>query len=185
MKCFFFSAAVLMSLVVAVESQRATSSCNDLLNARAVPDKLVRIVNEEPGRFRPTDRQGRPFDLQHHLGKVVTVEFWATWCGICRATMKQTDSLQRRSRDDLVVVAWSDDPEETQPEAVQLLETMHYDFILVFGEKSQRSLDIPFLPARLIIDRSGHLRVMEFGYTPASARQFELQLRAILAEPVR
>src|SRR5688572_32426988 len=53
-------------------------------------------IDEDLGRFEPLDLRGRPFDVRQYLGKVVIVEFWATWCGICRVTMQQTRSEERR-----------------------------------------------------------------------------------------
>ena len=50
----------------------------------------------------------------------------------------------------------------------------------MFGDVDRLSLSIPFLPARLIIDRTGRVRVMEFGYTAASAARFEQKLKAIV-----
>jgi len=159
------------------------SRVNDLLFARAdTAQDLVRTVDEELGRFEPVDDQRRPFDIRQYKGKVVIVEFWATWCGICRVTMKQTSELQRMFARDVLVVAWSDDPEETRAEAAQFLRKMKYPFKLVFGDAHNRSLQIPFLPARLLVDRNGRLRVMEFGYTRASAALFAQKLRAIVSE---
>jgi len=156
---------------------------NDLLTARVDDARdLVRSVDKELGRFEPLDDQRRPFDISQYRGKVVIVEFWATWCGICRVTMKQTNELQAALANHVAVVAWSDDPEETRAEAAQFLRDMKYQFKLVFGEASNRSLEVPFLPARLILDRNGRLRVMEFGYTPGSAAAFAQKLRAMVGD---
>ena len=157
---------------------------NDLLSARAAAEEdLVRTVDEDLGRFEPVDDHGRPFDVIQYRGKIVIVEFWAIWCGVCRLTMRQTDELQRKLADQVVVIAWSSDAEQEHAQAVQFIKQMRYSFITVFGAENRRSLHIPFLPARLIIDRTGRVRVMEFGYTAVSAAKFEQKLKAILANP--
>jgi thiol-disulfide isomerase/thioredoxin len=156
---------------------------NDLITKRAeVAKDLVRTVDQDLGRFEPVDYQSRPFDIRHYRGKVVIVEFWATWCGICRVTMQQTRELQGQFAGHVVVVAWSDDPEETRAQAGKFIMKMRYPFKLVFGDATQRSLEIPFLPARLILDRTGRVRVMEFGYTAASAAMFAQKLQTVVNE---
>jgi len=154
---------------------------NDLLTARVdVAKELVRTVDQDLGRFEPDDDRGRRFNIRQYRGKVVIVEFWTSWCGICRATMRQTNQLQRKYAGQMVVVAWSDDPEETRALAVQFLKKMKYPFKLVFGDATKRSIPIPFIPARLVLDRSGRVRVMEFGYTAASAAMFAQKVDAVL-----
>lgn len=159
---------------------------NELLAARvAVAEDLVRTIDEDLGRFEPLDLLGRPFDVRQYRGKVVIVEFWATWCGICRVTMQQTNMLQRKFGGQVAVVAWSSDPEGTQALAARFLKERGYKFALVFGDETARSLQIPFIPARLILDRTGRVRVMEFGYTTASAAKFRQELQAVISNDQR
>src|SRR5262245_8633124 len=61
---------------------------------------------------------GRTFRLQDQRGKAVVVDFWATWCAPCRASMPHLDRLQERySSNGLVVIGLSVD--EEPPAAVK------------------------------------------------------------------
>ncbi len=59
--------------------------------------------------FAATDVSGTPLDRAGWTGKVVLVNFWATWCGPCRAEIPMLVALQRRYPEQLVVVGLSID----------------------------------------------------------------------------
>lgn len=153
-----------------------------LIKRSSSSNDLVRIVNQELGRFEPTLPDGRTFDMNATKGRVVIVDFWASWCGICVRSMQQTNRLQLKFPKRVTVVAWSLDTEESYNLAATLLRERRQKFTLVFGDDTRRSIQIPFVPARLIIDRTGKVRVMEYGFTSGSAAKFEDLLQQIVLE---
>ena len=155
---------------------------NELAMQRAEKDSdLTSAVDEELGRFDLLDPNGHPLDLTSYRGKVLIIDFWATWCGVCMATMKHTDLLQKKFGDSVAVIAPSGDPEDTRLRAAEFLRKMNYRFALVFDDERRRDIKLPFIPARLLLDRRGRLRFMEFGYTPASAMLLEQKLESLIA----
>jgi thiol-disulfide isomerase/thioredoxin len=137
---------------------------------------------EELGRFELLDARKNPVNVAQHKGKVVVIEFWATWCAPCLKSMEQTHALQRAAGGQVVVIAVSGDPEENHKKAVDYVNRKGYDFIVAFDDQSRRSVQIPYIPSRLVLDRDGRLRVREFGYSQATEYLFEQKLKGLLAQ---
>lgn len=142
----------------------------------------VQDVNEDLGRFDVLDSQGQPINLNQHKGKIVIIEFWATWCSPCLKSMEHTHELQQAFPGQIVVIAVSGDPEERHMRAKEYLSEKGYNFILAFDDEKKRDVKLPYIPARLIMDRQGRLRVLEFGYTKETVYLFEKKLAALLAK---
>ncbi|MGB8274005.1 MAG: TlpA disulfide reductase family protein [Alphaproteobacteria bacterium] len=105
-----------------------------------------------------TDAAGQPAGLDAYRGKVVLVNFWATWCGPCVEELPALSRLQARlSGPDFTVIAVSGD--RTGPEAVTPFLGQHgitglpvlYDRTLASG----RALHVTGLPTSILLDRDG------------------------------
>jgi thiol-disulfide isomerase/thioredoxin len=156
---------------------------NDLITQTAQKYiEQVQDVNEDLGRFDLLDSQGRPLNLNQHKGKIVIIEFWATWCSPCLKSMEHTHELQQAFPGQIVVIAVSGDPEERHMKAKEYLSEKGYNFILAFDDEKKRDVMLPYIPARLIMDRQGRLRVLEFGYTKETVYLFEKKLADLLAK---
>jgi cytochrome c biogenesis protein CcmG, thiol:disulfide interchange protein DsbE len=102
---------------------------------------------------------GASFSLAENAGKVIVLNFWATWCAPCREEMPALDAYYRRHQSEgLVVVAISMDNPKDEAKARQLMEA--FAFPAAFG----RELNfkgygrIWRLPLTFVIDRQGVLR---------------------------
>jgi len=107
--------------------------------------------------FTLTDLQGKTWTLSSLKGKVVLVNFWATWCPPCRKEMPDLDALYNRFKDKgFVILAISDEPEET----VSKFVTEHkysYPMLLDPGRKVNTAYKIGGIPKSFIYDRSGKM----------------------------
>jgi thiol-disulfide isomerase/thioredoxin len=156
------------------------SRVNDLI-AQANTNEEVRDVNEALGRFDLRGLDG-PAALGRYRGKVVLIDYWATWCGPCLTALEQTRNLERQFPGKMVVLAVAMDGEGTQARARSYLAEKGYDFVLLFDDEYKRDLRVPFVPSRFLLDRAGRLRVKEFGAGTAGDVVFEQRLRALVAE---
>jgi cytochrome c biogenesis protein CcmG, thiol:disulfide interchange protein DsbE len=127
--------------------------------AVAAPRALAIAEGRAAPAFSATLFDGKPFALGDAHGKVVLLNFWATWCAPCREEMPAIDAFYRKHRDDgLVVVAVSMDRSTDEAKARALMHA--YAFPAAFG--NQASFEdygrIWRLPLTFVVDRQGVLR---------------------------
>src|SRR5438093_6922974 len=91
-KTLSLTVAALLASVVFVRFFGQRDSGNVLLGALAP-------------QFELSDLEGRTVSLAQFRGKIVMLDFWATWCGPCRISMPILDRLQKEFSDDMVLLA--------------------------------------------------------------------------------
>jgi peroxiredoxin len=107
--------------------------------------------------FTLTDVHGKPWMLKSLQGKVVLVNFWATWCPPCRKEMPDLETLYKRFKDEgLVVLAISDeDAGKVNPFLAKADVT--YPVLLDPGRKVNELFQIEGIPKSFVYDRGGKL----------------------------
>lgn len=116
-----------------------------------------------------TELNGRTFDLADQRGKVVIVNFWATWCGPCRTEMPALDAFYRAFRDQgLVLIGISVDKWDDKSKVATTMQPFSYPAAMA-NEALENDFPRPkAIPTTYIIDRGGVLRAIEHGATPES-----------------
>jgi cytochrome c biogenesis protein CcmG, thiol:disulfide interchange protein DsbE len=135
--------------------------------------------------FTLPDLNGTKVSLSDYRGKVVLLNFWATWCPPCRLEMPTMEEAYRKYKDQgFAVVAVSVDTGPTS--AIQ-------DFLHEFGLTFQilldpqmetlKSFDSFSLPTTIVIDRQGFIRARELGYRNWTDEQSTALITDLLNEP--
>jgi peroxiredoxin len=107
--------------------------------------------------FTLTDLQGKSWTLRDLKGKVVLVNFWATWCPPCRKEMPDLQTLYERFKDRGFVVLAISDEERTKVEPFITERKVSYPVLLDAERKVNDLFQIEGIPKSFVYDREGKL----------------------------
>lgn len=122
--------------------------------------------------FTATDAAGHPVKLSSYRGKVVVIDFWASWCGPCNASMPHTNEvISKLSKSGVPVVALAVDDGEEQGGFSGWVATNHAKYSslhFVFSSPrtgvSGRLYKVTGIPTQYVIDKTGKIRASFVGY---------------------
>ena len=129
------------------------------------------------------DLDGREVSLASLRGKVVLVNFWATWCGPCRAEIPDLVALQEKYRDQLQVIGISQD--EVPVDLVRRFAAAHrmnYPIVMSTPEIEKLFPGVNALPTSFIVDRESRIVQKHVGMLTASLT--EQETRSLAGLPV-
>jgi peroxiredoxin len=111
------------------------------------------------------DVDGKPVNFSQFKGKVVVLDFWATWCGPCRSEIPGYVKLQEKYKDKgLVIIGVSLD--QQGPEVVKkFMRDFHLNYQVVMGDDAvvEAFGGVDGIPSTFIIDRTGKIRDKKVG----------------------
>ena len=131
--------------------------------------------------FTMKDLDGKDVALSSFKGKVILLNFWATWCGPCKAEIPGFVELQKDyAKDGLVVVGYSVDDEAPQARAFANEYKVNYPVLLGLGREDVQEAYGPIwgIPASFIISREGKVCQRHLGIAPKAV--FEKEIKALL-----
>lgn len=129
-------------------------------------------------------RDGGQVSLAALKGKVVMVNFWATWCVPCRQEMPHLQALYERYNSlgfELLAV----NVEKNKAEEVRKwLEETPVTFPVLFDPNNQvtKLYKVQTMPSTVLVARDGTMRFIHHGYKPGYEGEYQTQVRALLRE---
>jgi thiol-disulfide isomerase/thioredoxin len=155
--------AVFLALLAAA----ALSACGGGSASGAAPD------------FSLASRDGRTVTLSGQKGRVVLLNFWATWCDSCKEELPVLEELQRAhagDRFELLAVSVDDDPAKAVP---PFAASRHMDYPILYGDrKTMEAFAVRSLPTTYLIAPDGTIARRYVG--PLDARAVENDILSLL-----
>ncbi len=144
------------------------------------PGREVVEVGQAAPDFQLSDLSGKSVSLSQFRGKVVILDFWATWCGPCRLTMPVLEKLHQRYAGNVVLLAINleEAPEDVRPYVRdhQVTSTVLLDQDGTVG-RIYRSDSIPM---QVLIDQKGVVRHIAVGYSSSLGDRLKAQIDKLL-----
>ncbi|HSP87513.1 MAG TPA: TlpA disulfide reductase family protein [Ignavibacteriaceae bacterium] len=109
--------------------------------------------------FSLVSTDGKKINLSDYKGKIVILDFWATWCGPCRRGIPDLVSIQKTYGDKVIVIGISLDDDRTKNDVVPFLKEYEVNYPVVYGtsEVVMNYGGIRAIPTSFIIDQKGNV----------------------------
>jgi thiol-disulfide isomerase/thioredoxin len=140
----------------------------------------------------------QPVHLADLRGKVVLLDFWATWCGPCRYTIPKLNSLHKKYKDrGLVVIGLTEfegnveGRDMTRPQELEYLRQFKqqkgiaYGFGISEGKETARGYAVTSIPTAVLIDRRGRVRFLTISADDNEAEILTKMIQKLLDEPAQ
>lgn len=131
--------------------------------------------------FTLPEREGGTVSLEALRGKLVYVDFWASWCGPCRMSFPWMRTLHERfAARGLAVVAINLD--KSRADAIDFLHQYPAPFLVAFDPlgKSAEAFEVPSMPTSFLIGPTGEILHVEAGFDPKRTTALETLIQEAL-----
>jgi thiol-disulfide isomerase/thioredoxin len=176
-------------LLVATIPLYKNSGNEDLMSIVPMLEGIARrmALPGNPIQVTGTLLDGSPFNWDAYRGKVVLVDFWATWCGPCRAEVPNLLKLYKAYHDkgfEVVGISLDEKPEDAQ----KYIDQTGIPWVTLFNQDpAQRGWEHPLatyygitgIPRAILVDQAGNVVSMM-----ARGKNLEIELRKLLGEPL-
>ena len=153
-----------------------------LVVAACKPRESARPSQGRAPEWKLKDLEGKDVSFADFKGKVVVVDFWATWCPPCRAEIPGYIEMQKKyGKDGFVIVGISMD--EKGPEHVKkFVEQQGINYPVVMGDDGIESAfgGVEAIPTTFLIDRAGNIRDRKVGAVEKT--EYEQRILSVLKD---
>lgn len=128
------------------------------------------MLSETAPVFALNDLDGKKIDITELKGKVVVVDFWATWCGPCKASFPGMQKMVNKYKNDpnvkFVFVDTWERGEDKRKDATDFISSNKYSFhvLLDNDNKVVEQFKVEGIPTKFVIDKNGIIRFKAIGF---------------------
>mgnify|MGYP000323572416 CR=1 FL=1 len=135
----------------------------------------------------PDIYNGNMVSLEDYRGSVVLVDFWASWCGPCQASLPEYNKLRNKlqatlPKDKFEILAINVDG--SREEAMRFLNkhSLTFPILKESSGKSQRAYELLAMPTSFLVDQQGFIRIAHAGFNPGYIVQLENEILKLVNE---
>lgn len=154
-----------------------------LVSFYSLNSAAVDVGQPAPEFTLPTLQQGQATTLKQYAGKVVYLDFWASWCAPCRTSFPLLNKLHEKLKGQgFEVVGINLD--EDKANAEKFLKEFPVSFTVLRDEKGEWSdkFVVESMPTSFIIDKKGVVQNIHHGFNSGDITELEAKITKLLAE---
>ena len=132
-------------------------------------------------KFTLQDLEGNKVSLSDYKGKVVFLDFWATWCPPCRASIPKVEKLYEQFKDDEDFVVLGINLQEDKDRIIKFIRKQKMNYPILLGDKKViTNYKISAIPQFFIMDKKGDIYNKYVGFTPGMEELWEKDIEKLL-----
>lgn len=129
--------------------------------------------------------RGQPLELNQYSGKVLYLDFWASWCPPCAKSFPFLNELQQEySPEDLQIIGINLDEEPEDAEKFLVKFPATFTIASDLTKQCAEELGVAAMPSSYLIDRKGIIRHIHLGFRAGETDDLRNQLKQLISEPV-
>jgi thiol-disulfide isomerase/thioredoxin len=133
--------------------------------ARLEPPNINAGITD-PLSFKLTKIDGSKLEMNSLRGKVLVINFWATWCGPCITELPLFQKAMAKYKDDKDVVFLAVTTDDDRESVAPFLKEHGFNLPVVFAEYLDNHFSVNSIPTTIILDRTGQVSYRQGGYNP-------------------
>ncbi|WP_341938100.1 TlpA family protein disulfide reductase [Marinimicrobium sp. C2-29] len=143
----------------------------------------LNVQAEKAPDFTLKSDTGENLNLEEQRGKVVMINFWASWCAPCRKEMPLLEELYDRYEKDGFTL-FGINVEQNPEAAEKFLADVGVSFPILYDPESEvsRAYQVNAMPTTVMVDRDGEVRYVNRGYREGDEEKYRKQVRELIGE---
>jgi thiol-disulfide isomerase/thioredoxin len=141
--------------------------------------EAVPAIGQAAPNFNISDLSGQQVSLDQFKGKIVMLDFWATWCRPCRMTMPVVEDLQKEYADSMVLLAINlQEPHDEVRDYIRA-QGIHSRVLLDEEGAVAAKYGAESIPLQILIDKQGIIRYAMAGYGSGMASRLRTEINKL------
>jgi len=144
------------------------------------PASAVKVKQIAPD-FTLASNKGANIRLKDLRGKVVMINFWATWCAPCRKELPLLNTLYNKYKSKGFVLLGVNIDEKSSL-AKKMIKELKINFPVLYDntQSTSESYDLQAMPSTFIVDKNGVIRFSHYGYKTGYEKKYEKDVKSLL-----